>query len=418
MKHVFRNLGWLLGSRGINAVLSLVYIGLATRSLGVAGYGQFAMVVVLAQGVAGIASFNTWQAVVKWGHEEGRAGEVTGFAFALDLISIAGGLILAALACSTAAAWLPIPSGSGYLTFALCAAALMSVRSTPTGVLRLHDRYDLSTAAEATLPVTRALGAVAAWLFAPTLAGFVAAWAAAELICATIHWLVAARFIDLRLADISLRRFPKRAVRVWPFVFATSASRTSAVASKQVLLLGVGAFGGSALAGGYRVASQLGQALAQLGEAVSRAIYPDLVKRTSAANGVARRMMILAFGTGVVAALISSLAGRQAIALLAGHEFVFAYAALVLLSFAGALDLAGASWDALLVARHRAGAALTVRTVPLVAALPAMPWALSRFGLAGVAGCVLIASAVTFGGLAYLVLANRANDEASNSSIA
>ena len=65
MKNVFRNLGWLLGSRGINAVLSLVYLALATRTLGVAGFGQFAMILVFAQGIAGIASFNTWQAVVK-----------------------------------------------------------------------------------------------------------------------------------------------------------------------------------------------------------------------------------------------------------------------------------------------------------------------------------------------------------------
>ena len=34
MRRLFTNMGWLLGGRGINAVLSLVYLALATRTLG------------------------------------------------------------------------------------------------------------------------------------------------------------------------------------------------------------------------------------------------------------------------------------------------------------------------------------------------------------------------------------------------
>lgn len=418
MKSVFRNLGWLLGSRGINAVLSLVYLALATRTLGVAGFGQFAMILVFAQGIAGIASFNTWQAVVKWGHTDGDSAAVTGFAIALDLVSIAGGLLLAAVASATAAMWLPIPTDSAGLTFALCAAALLGIRSTPTGVLRLNDRYDLSALAEAALPATRAAGAITAAFVAPTLAGFIAAWAAAELACAGVHWALASRFVSLRLADISLRRFPAHADGVWPFMLATSLSRTAAVVAKQVLLLGVGAFGGAALAGGYRVASQLGQALVQLGEAVSRAIYPEFVKRAHASTRVARRMVVLALLTGLVAAVVASIGGNAAISLVAGREFLFAYPALIVLSLAGALDLSGATWDALLVSRKRADAALIARVMPLVAALAAMPWAISVWGLVGVAGSLLVASILTLAALSYAVMSGPDGVAAGPRSIA
>lgn len=414
MKNVFRNLGWLLGSRGINAVLSLVYLALATRTLGVAGFGQFAMILVFAQGIAGIASFNTWQAVVKWGHADGDSAAVTGFAVALDIVSIASGLLLAALASATAAMWLPLPADSAGLTFALCAAALLGIRSTPTGILRLNDRYDLSTLAEAALPATRAVGAIIAASVAPTLAGFIAAWAFAELVCAGTYWFLASRFVSLRPANISLRRFPARADGVWQFMLATSLSRTAAVVAKQVLLLGVGAFGGAALAGGYRVASQLGQALVQLGEAVSRAIYPEFVKRAHASTLVAKRMVMLALLTGLVAALVAGIGGNAAISLIAGREFLFAYPALVVLSLAGALDLSGATWDALLVSRKRAGTALIARVVPLAAALAAMPWAISVWGLIGVAGSLLVASALTLAALSYAV--KSAPDEAAPAS--
>lgn len=418
MRNVFRNLGWLLGSRGINAVLSLVYLALATRTLGVAGFGQFAMILVLAQGIAGIASFNTWQAVVRWGHDEDDGRAVTGFAIALDGLGIAGGLVLAAIASWSAAAWLPLPADSAATTFALCAAALFGLRSTPTGVLRLHDRYDLSTLAEAALPLTRAVGAVIAAFAMPTLGGFVAAWGVAELVCAGTYWLLASRFVSLRLEDVSLRRFPGRVEGAWRFVLATSLSRTAAVVSKQVLLLGIGAMGGAALAGGYRVASQLGQALVQLGEAVSRAIYPEFVKRAHDSANVARRMVALALIMGLVCAAVAAAGGQFAIAAIAGREFLFAYSPLVILSLAGALELSGASWDALLVSRGRAGTALLVRVVPLGLALGAMPFAIRFGGLVGVAGCILAASTLTLAGLAYAALSPREAASEGSRSIA
>ena len=62
------------------------------------------------------------------------------------------------------------------MALALCLATLLAMRSTPIGILRLHDRYDLAAAAEAALPATRAVGAVLAAMFAPTIGGFAMAW--------------------------------------------------------------------------------------------------------------------------------------------------------------------------------------------------------------------------------------------------
>ena len=67
MKRLFTNMGWLLGGRGINAVLSLVYLALATRTLGLEGFGWFAAIVALGQAVTGLANFQTWQFIVRWG---------------------------------------------------------------------------------------------------------------------------------------------------------------------------------------------------------------------------------------------------------------------------------------------------------------------------------------------------------------
>ena len=62
-----RNFGWLMTTRGVVALLSLVYLGIATRSLGVADFGLFALITGAAQAIATMAGFQTWQIIVRYG---------------------------------------------------------------------------------------------------------------------------------------------------------------------------------------------------------------------------------------------------------------------------------------------------------------------------------------------------------------
>lgn len=403
MNRLLRNIGWLLGSRGVNALFSLAYLALATRSLGLADFGRFSLIVVLAQAVAGIASFQTWQAVVRWGAIPGEAGKAAGFALALDLASVLGGGLIAACVCLSAHLWLPLPPELRVAAFLQCLAALLAIRSTPTGLLRLHDRYDLASVADAVQPATRAAGAFLAALFYPHVGGFVAAWAAADLICAAAYWKFARGLEPVQMTDIGLRELPSRHPGVWRFVWATNFSRSLAVSARQIVLLLVGALGGAALAGGYRVASQLGQALVQLGEALSRAIYPEFVRATGAVHRLAWRMAGLALITGSLAVLISAIVGKWALIMIGGPSFGFAHGAMVLLSLAGAVELVAASWDALLVAKGKAELAFIARAAPLILTMAATPIAVTWAGLQGVAACTVIASLLTLVGLAYAV---------------
>ena len=409
MKGILRNIGWLLGSRGVNALFSLVYLALATRHLGLADFGRFSLIVVLAQAVTGIASFHTWQAVIRWGAQDRMAGKAAGFALALDLASILGGGLVAAVVCWSASFWLPLPPELRWQTFALCCACLLAIRSTPTGILRLHDRYDLAAMAEASLPATRAAGAVLAAFLAPDIMGFLLAWACAELVCAAFYWRLAWKLEPVRLADISLRALPLVEEKVWGFVFATNFSRSLAVISKQVVLLLVGMIGGAAIAGGYRVASQLGQALVQLAEAVSRAVYPEFVRIGRHAHAVASRMSWLALFTGVLVVVLSVVGGEWALGTLAGPDFRAAHGAMVILSLAGAIELLGASWEALLVARGRAELAFALRLVPLAGGLALLPVAIGQAGMAGAALCLLLASSLTAVGLAVAARRQKAH---------
>ncbi|MBA4163850.1 MAG: hypothetical protein C0510_04350 [Erythrobacter sp.] len=394
MHRLWRNIGWLLGGRGFNAVLSLVYLALATRTLGLEGFGYFALIVALGQTVTGLANFQTWQFVVRWGSGEDGPGEATGFAIALDLLSVALGAILAAVLVWTAQFWLPLPDDLLWLAFGFCLVSLASIRTTPTGLLRLRFQYGKATAAEAIQPLVRALGAVLAVLFLPSVLGFILAWAAAEVAVAVALWVVAGRQERIDLSQISFRRIPRKHPGVWRFVWSTNMTGSLNVGGKQVMILLVGAIGGEALAGGFRVASQLGQALVQLAQTVSKAIYPELVHARDTAHDIARRMANIALVGGVLAVLAALFLGRWGIDAIAGEDFGKVYWAMVILSIAGAIELVGASLESLLVSAGRAGTAFLVRAIPTLLALALMQVAMDWNGLKGAAFTVLGSSAL------------------------
>lgn len=394
MNRLLRNIGWLLTGRGLNAVLSLVYLALATRTLGLDNFGYFAIILALGQTVTGLANFQTWQFVVRWGAGEDGPADATGFAIALDMLSVVLGLVLAVALVFSAPLWLPLPPELLPVALGYCVVALLSIRTTPTGLLRLRFAYARATAAETVQPVVRAIGAGIAAYAMPTVTGFVLAWAAAEIAVAAALWIAAMRMERIDLSRISLSHIPRAHPGAWRFVWSTNMSGSLNVGAKQVLILLVGAIGGETAAGGFRVASQLGQALVSLAQTVSKAIYPELVHAQDNAHDMARRMANIALVAGVLAVLVTLFFGRTAIALIAGPEFRVFWT-MVILAIAGAIELVGASLESLLVSAGRAGTAFVIRAVPTVLGLALLDVAMGWNGTKGAAFTVMGSSALS-----------------------
>ena len=404
IRRAFTNTGWLMGARGINAVLSLGYLALAARSLGIDGFGQMILVTAFAQAIAGLVSFQTWQAVIRWGQRRDTVSDAVGFALALDLLSVVVGTAAAGLFLALSGDWLPVARELRWEAFALTVVWLLSIRSTPTGILRLHDRYAQAAAADSTTSVVRIAGSLAAALFAPTVPAFLLAWAAGELATAAVYWRYALRLESLPWRKIGLRRLPRGEPEAWGFVWGTGLSGVLLVASRQLIVLLVGAFGGAALAAIYRVAAQLGEGLLKLAQALLRATYPELVRDPEQARHIATRIGKIAVFTGVAAVALAALAGHWLIVAIAGREYAAAYAPMIVLSAAAAIELAGATLEALLVSRGHAFRNFMLRAVPTALAVAALPLAVVQAGATGAAAAVLAASALTVAGLMW---ANR-----------
>lgn len=412
MKQVFANMGWLLGGRGFNAVLSLVYLAIAARTLGTDGFGHFALIIALGQAITGFSSFQTWQFIVRWGADPDnpgvdlqRAREATGFAVALDGVSVVVGTLASAVLVLTAPLWLDVPPGLMWLTFGYCVISLLTIRTTPTGMLRLHSEYGRATWAEAVQPVIRATGAVLAWWLMPDVTGFILAFALSEVGTAIALWIVAARVQPVPLSSISLRAIPSRHKDAWRFVLSTNMSGSLAVAGKQVMILLVGTFGGAYLAGGFRIANQLGVALIALAQTISKAILPELVQSRDGAVEIARRMANIAAIAGVTAVVTAILFGRPGLALIAGEQFTGFYWAMIILSIAGAVELVGASLESLLISAGKAHVAFLVRLFPTILALLMLELAIDWKGAQGAGFAVLGSSVLTVVGF-YLAIVN------------
>jgi len=408
IRRALTNTGWLMGARGINAVLSLGYLALATRALGIEGYGQLILVTAFAQAISGLASFQTWQAVVRWGHERETVADAIGFAVALDLLTIVAGSAIAALLLGFAGDWLPVPPELRVEAFALTVIWLLAIRSTPTGILRLHDRYAQAAAADSTTSIVRIAGSLLAAFLSPTIPAFLLAWAAGEIATAAAYWRFALKAERVPLRAVSLTRLPREQKGAWGFVWGTGLSGVLLIASRQLVVLLVGALGGVAMAGIYRVAAQLGEGLLKLAQALLRATYPELVRDPDKAHHIARRIGLIGLFTGVAAVVIAALGGHWVIVIVAGREYSAAYVPMIVLSAAAAIELAGATLEALLVSRGHALRNFLLRAVPTLLAVAALPFVVPVYGAMGAACAVLVASFLTVAGL---MLASRSTNE-------
>lgn len=423
LQRTAKNAGWLLGGKGVGAVLSLVYLGLAARTLGVAGFGLFALVLTYGQAVQNLTGFQSWQLVIQYGAKhlaEGRGDRlrrIAAFATLLDLGAAATGAVLAAVGVLIAAPLLGWDMDTARLAALFALSQLFAVRGSPTGLLRLFDRFDLAAYTETVLPAMRFAGALVAWAAGATVAGFLIAWAVAELVTTLAMWAAARR--ELRARGLwqgglpALRGIAAEHPGLWRFAWTTNIAQSITAVWQQLPVLAVGGTVGAAAAGGYRIAAQLAGALAKPALSLTRAIYPEfahLAAGGSALGPVLQRAVLLSAIGGAAMVALVALLGEPVLRLVFGEPYATAAPVLLLLTLSSALGLAGFALEPALVALGRPGWALAARATA-GAVFAALIWPLlDRLGPDGAAWASLVATALAMGLLALAL--RRANPDA------
>ncbi len=375
LARIARNTGWLLAGKGLGSVLSMVYLAILARTLGLAGFGQFALIFGIAQGIVQFTSFQSWRIVVRYGADPIARGDKNAFArlaIVATLLDIGAALVGGGIAWFVVALFAARFGWDAQVAlYALVFAwtMLIAVRSAPMGMLRAHDRFRDSAAADAATPVARFIGALVVLATGPSVERFLVAWAAAEIVTAIAYWTLALRLRPFAGRD---RRSIGRVVRdnpgFWRFTLLTNLGSTLTAAQQQLPLLGVGYFAGEAAAGLFRLAHQVGQALQRLADMLARAVFAEQA-RTHAADGADAAGALhghiarLAWIVGAVIVIVVVALGWPALMALGGRAFTAAYPLLVLLGAAAAIEFVVVGNEPLLLAQGRAGAALAIRAV-------------------------------------------------------
>lgn len=415
---ILANTGWLLGGKGVGAVLSLAYLAIVTRTLGVADFGRFALVLSAANVIKTLVSFDSWQIVVRYGQPHLASGDgdalnrVLRFCILIDLGSAVAGGLIAAFIILAFGPLMELSAGMGWQTWIFCMVMMITIRSSPTGVLRLFDRFDSGAFAETMIPVGRMIGAGLAWVLMPDITGFLIAWGAAELLCAISYWWLALRVGGKRLGSWRAgRALDARGENpgIVGFLTATNLQTTLSSVGQQVAVLVVGLFVGPAGAGLYRLANQLANSLTKISSLLSRSIFVEL-SRTHSSHGhealgtLFRRTNRLALVAGAVIIALILTIGHPLLGLIAGKAFLPAYPLLLLLGIAACIDLVGVSYRPLLMATDRASLSLRITLVSTGLLLAMQAALLPIYGTVGAAGANIAAS---IAGFAMMGLASR-----------
>jgi O-antigen/teichoic acid export membrane protein len=420
-RSIAHNTSWMLLGKIVGAVLSLIYLGMATRALGKTGFGEFVIILGAGQTIAALVSFETWQILLRFGMDgvadvgTGRSdklGRLVAFCMMLDLSGVFIGTIMAIVGVQLLGPYFAWSEAVKHEALIFCVLLLISERSAPTGILRLFDRFGVAAIAETVTPVVRLVGAIVVVSVGASVRGLLAAWAIAELATAIAHWILALRLIPLQARwwnFAGLRAVPSEHPGLWRFAGIVNATATFGLVGKQIAVLLVGASVGAAAAGGYRIAHQLGQALANISEMLSRATFTELMRAraTQTARQLAllfRRASIMAALTATVMIAIMLLLGKLLLSVLGGGQYASAYPLVLLLGTAAALDAAGVSFEPALLATGRAWLAFRLRLLSGGTLLAALFLAL-RFGdttTAAAATCgVAVLTLMMFGTAAW-----------------
>ena len=423
LRRVARNTGLLGSGKVVGAIIHLAGLALTARLLGPLPFGILMLTRSFAQGVSGIAKFQSWQALIRYGapalrlKERARFADLFAFTIVLDLatglVAAAAGVLLVPLV----GGWFGLEADDLATAQLYCLAIPLMTAASPTGLLRLFDRFDHLSVQSVVTPVVRMVGLGLAWLWGAPFWAVLVAWLVSDLIGDSYLWLAAWRESRRQRVFEGVRPSPRRGFGahrgIGGFIASTNVSGTLESFWGPVSNLLVGSLLGPAAAGSYRVAQTVIDAVGKPSELATRSFYPEiakidhvtdrarfwtLVRRGSAVSGL--------FGCGVAAIL--ALAGPITIQLVLGPDYASAGTLLRIMALSIIPALLVFPLEAALLALGLAGRVLIARAVAAVGAVAVLFLLVDLVGLPG-AGWAIVAGTALMGltMLAFVALHGR-----------
>lgn len=359
-KRPFKNARKLLFGNGIKAVLSLGYLGLVTRALGVDGFGVLTLIVSTVALVSSLASFQPGQFVLRYGaraianNNPSHLIKLIRFSVLLEFLSASVALVAIWLLVDPILSLFGIAPQYAHLMerYALI-LPLTTLGGVALGTIQLTDRYDLISRQLTISPIVKFCGAVLLFFLGGGVAEFLALWALSKLLGVLVLIIFAWRNLKdymrgfrrasaagAEACPVPKGRFGSPEAGAWQFLWGTHFSGSLGVDLVPMLVASVlGPEGAGLIRVAQRIATIVLQPTQKL---IAPALMTDMTWLNAVGTNKQRRRMVLrtggvTMGFTLVVSTILIIFGKQAIILMAGVNFLPAYGALVYLTLAMAI---------------------------------------------------------------------------------
>lgn len=342
-RSLLRNSSYLGISKIVAALCGVATLALAGRGLGVILFGTLILITSYAKAVSGIAKFQSWQLIVRYGGHGIAHGDpehfkvATGFAFALDTISGIAGLIAGAALLPFIGPWSGIKADYLWLAMLYCTLIPIMSSATPDGVLRVLDRFDLMSWSDTVMPISRAVLAAIAFATGAAFPLYVGIWYVTELAGLVYPWVLGWRELKRNglLEGIRPTLRPTVLPGAWRFAIDVNLATSVQAVWGPIGRLVVGGLLGPAGAALFRIASTLADSAQKPSDLLGKAFYPEVVRMDLSSR---KPWKLMVRGTALVsvimllAMVLMVIGGKPIMVLLFGKEFAGAYAPLVILT--------------------------------------------------------------------------------------
>ena len=399
LQRLYGNALKLLAGEGTAALLGLASLALTTRALGISEWGVLATVMAFTHLVGNLIKFQTWQAVVKFGadalarDDSPALQRLVRFTTSLDLGTAAIAVAICLLAMPWYLDWVGIDAR--HLDFALvyCAGALFTISATPTGILRLFDRFDLMAMIAPVGPLTRLAACTVAYFYGGGLWAFGMIWLASVLIDRVILIFVGWRELARRGHARGLLRVGGVSTEghagLLKFAVAGNLQSSINAAVKEVDTILVARLVGPDAAGLWTLAKRFAAVLGGPARLFVVSAFPQLARLWATHDYRMFRRFVLrtsltAGGGGLLATLGFALIGPWIVVLVFGAKNAAAYLPTLLMMLSRSVGMFATPMTPALLAMNRPvkslkiAAAMAAINLPITVALTAM------FGLLGV----------------------------------
>jgi O-antigen/teichoic acid export membrane protein len=316
--NLLRNASWLVGGNIAAAFLGLIEITVKTRMLGAAQFGLLAVIIAYVALIQQFASFQSWQALIKYGAEALRNDEQVAFmskvklSFLLDIfgavtgtvIAVGGGYILVHMQI-----W---EESMRQLVIVYSFSLLFNLSGTPIGILRLLDRFDVLVIQNLVTSLLALTG---------TLVVYFSGGGIREILIVLLLTSILGNVFLVFMSFLALKK--RKLMEYWwapitkwkpylRFSAWTYVSSTLDIPVKQLDIIIVSLVVSLQAAGIYKISKQVVSLLGMLSDAIYQAVYPQFASMIAnhairdAFNYVKKVGSLLFVGTGVPALLLAA----------------------------------------------------------------------------------------------------------------